>query len=127
MLSLKTIGPLAAFVSFLVFMIRWASAWARQHAEEEFRNRARILDIGRASWLLEAVRDAQDNDRELPNDLLKELARNLFSYNTISEGTDVKPNLVGDMVWQGLSSVRMKSPDGSEIEVARKNGKKDKD
>ena len=122
LLSIKSILPLVAFTTFLVYFIRWSSSWARQHSEEEFRNRARVLDIGRSMWLLEAVRDAQDNQKELPPDLVKELSRNLFTHSTSPESGDLHPQAISEMMMQGLSSIRVKSSDGSEVEATR--GKK---
>lgn len=118
LLSLKSILPFAALTTFIIYFIRWSSAWARHHAEEEFRNRARVLDIGRTSWLLEAVRDAQDNNKELPPELLKELSRNLFSYGA-TDTSDLHPQAISDILMQGLSSIRVKSADGTEVEASR--------
>jgi hypothetical protein len=123
LLTLKAIFPLAAFSTFIVYFIRWSSAWARQHSEEEFRNRTRVIDIGRSSWLLEAVRDAQDRNKELPPELLQELSRNLFA-NPASAEPDIHPHAVSDRLLQGLSSLRVKSPSGVEVEAKR--GKEDK-
>ena len=117
-ITLKVLVPFGAFTSFIVYFIKWSSAWARQHAEEEFRNRTLLIDIGRSSWLLEAVRDAQERSAELPGDLLKELSRNLFSQTSVSE-SEIHPTAVSDLLLQGLSSLRVKSPDGSEIEATR--------
>ena len=121
-IALKAALPLAAFTTFLIYFIRWAAAWARQHAEEEFRNRALLIDIGRSAWLLEAVRDAQERDKEIPVDLLHELSRNLFAYSQIPEA-DIHPQAISDTLLHGLSSVRLKAPDGSEIEASRGKGK----
>lgn len=118
-LTLKTMLPLAAFTTFIVYFIRWSGDWARQHAEEEFRNRNRLIDIGRSSWLLEAVRDAQERDKEIPPDLIKELSRNLFS-NSPAAGGDIHPQAAADIILQGLSSIRVKSPDGAEVEAKRR-------
>lgn len=120
----KTIFPLAAFTTFIVYFIRWSSAWAKQHADEEFHNRTRLIDIGRSSWLLEAVRDAQQSEKEIPADLLKELSRNLFS-NVPSGEADMHPQAITDTIMQGLSSIRVRSADGSEVEATR-GSKKDK-
>lgn len=117
----KSIFPLAAFATFMVYAIRWSGDWARQHSEEEFRNRTRLVDIGRSSWLLETVRDAQERNKEIPPDLLKELSRNLFATNAGPE-SDLHPKAISDLLMQGLSSVRLKSPDGAEVEATR--GKK---
>lgn len=120
LLSLRSIVPLATFIAIAVFLIRWSAAWARQHAEEEFRNRARVLDIGRTAWLIEAVRDAQDNQKELPPQLLQDLARNLFAYPATSDANELQPHNISDILLQGLSSVRVKSPDGTELEARRR-------
>jgi hypothetical protein len=120
LLSLKSLLPLAAFITFVIYFIRWSSEWARQHADEEFRNRTRVLDIGRSAWLLEAVRDAQDNQKELPGELLKELTRNLFAYAPFADTSDLHPQAITDLIMQGLSSLRVKTPDGTEVAATRR-------
>ncbi len=117
-LASKSLFPLAAFTTFMIYFIRWSSAWAKQHSEEEFRNRTRLIDIGRSGWLLEAVRDAQENKAEIPTDLLRELSRNLFINSSMSE-SDIHPTAISDVLLQGLTSLRVKSPDGSEVEASR--------
>lgn len=119
----KSIFPLAAFATFMIYAIRWSGDWARQHSEEEFRNRTRLVDIGRSSWLLETVRDAQERNKEIPPDLLKELSRNLFATNA-GPDSDLHPKAISDLLMQGLSSVRLKSPDGAEVEATREKSKK---
>lgn len=120
LLSLRSLAPLAGLLTFVTYFIRWSTSWARQHAEEEFRNRARVLDIGRTAWLLEAVRDAQDNQKELPSELIKELSRNLFVYNSPLEAGDIDPQSFSDLILHGLSSLRLRTPDGTELEAKRK-------
>jgi hypothetical protein len=117
-LMAKAFFPLATCVTFIIYFIRWSSAWARQHADEEFRNRALLIDIGRSGWLIEAVRDAQQRNAEVPAALLTELSRNLFSYSA-SPDADVHPQAISDVLLQGLTSLRVKSPDGSEVEASR--------
>ncbi len=122
-LASKAFFPLAAFTTFMVYFIRWSSAWAKQHSEEEFRNRTRLIDIGRSGWLLEAVRDAHEKNAEIPTDLLRELSRNLFSNATSSE-SDIHPSSISDVMLQGLTSLRVKTADGSEVEASRSKSKK---
>jgi hypothetical protein len=122
-LASKAFFPLAAFTTFMVYFIRWSSAWAKQHSEEEFRNRSRLIDIGRSGWLLEAVRDAHEKNAEIPTDLLRELSRNLFS-NASSSEADIHPSAISDVVLQGLTSLRVKTADGSEVEASRAKPKK---
>jgi hypothetical protein len=117
-LTSKTLFPLAAFTTFLVSFIRWSSDWAQQHAREEFRNRALLVDIGRSSWLLEAVRDAQEGNKDLPPELLKELAKNLFNGGSESP-SESHPQAGIELLLKGLSSIRVKSPEGAEVEAKR--------
>jgi hypothetical protein len=122
-LASKAFFPLAAFSTFMVYFIRWSSSWAKQHSEEEFRNRSRLIDIGRSGWLLEAVRDAHEKNAEIPTDLLRELSRNLFS-NASSSESDIHPSALSDVMLQGLTSLRVKTADGSEVEASRSKSKK---
>lgn len=115
----KSFFPLLAFTTLMIYFIRWATSWARQHADEDFINRARLIDIGRSGWLLEAVRDAQEREGgSIPPELLKELSKNLFNYSGRSSSDD-GPQAAADMLLQGLSSLRVKSADGTEVEAKR--------
>lgn len=118
----RSILPAASCVAFVVYFIRWSSAWAKQHADEEFNTHARVLDIGRAGWLLEAVRDAQDHKEQLPEALLKDLSRNLFVHHSSTDGADQSPTLPHEALLQGLASLRLKTSDGTEVEMSK--GKK---
>lgn len=118
-LTLKSVLPLVAFTTFAIYFIRWESAWAKQHSDEELRTRARVVDIGRSAWLLEAVRDAKDAGKDLPPGLLKDLSRNLFSHPSTPEGGELHPSTLSDMVMGQLSSLRMRTPDGAEYEARR--------
>jgi flagellar biosynthesis GTPase FlhF len=115
-LTIKTVVPLGAFVTFLVYFIRWEADWARQHSDEELRTRARVVDIGRSSWLIEAVRDSQESKEPLPKELLEQLAKNLFA-NATGEATDLHPKTGAETLMAQLSSLRLKSPDGAEVEA----------
>lgn len=121
-LTLKTVVPLAAFTTFLIYFIRWEAAWARQHSDEELRTRARVVDIGRSSWLVEAVRDSQQSEEPIPKELLEQLAKNLFADPT-GDSSDLHPKSGPEVLMQQLSSLRLKTPDGAEIEAKTKDGK----
>lgn len=121
-LTLKSVLPLAAFTTFAIYFIRWESAWTKQHSDEELRTRARVVDIGRSAWLLEAVRDAKEAGKELPVELLKELSRNLFSNSATNDSPDNHPSALSDLMMEKLSSIRVRTPDGAEVEATR--GKK---
>ena len=118
-LLLKALFPLAAFTTLLVAYIRWCSGWARQHAEEEFRNRSRLFDIGRAGWLLEAVRDSKDTEWTLPPDLLRELSRNLFVTASSNPETNFEAGTAGEALLNGLATLRVRTPGGGEVEATK--------
>jgi hypothetical protein len=123
-LTLKTIVPLGAFITFLIYFIRWEADWARQHSDQELRTRGRVVDIGRSSWLVEAVRDSQESDEPILKELLQQLAKNLFS-DPLSDAPELHPKSGAEVLMQQLSSLRLKTPDGAEVE-ATANGAKNK-
>ncbi|MDX2187767.1 MAG: hypothetical protein SFV32_12600 [Opitutaceae bacterium] len=122
LVSLKTIIPAAGFSSILVYYIKWSSAWAKRHADEEFQMRSRLVDLGRSAWLIEAVRDAAENGKDLPPELLTGLSRNLYSNSTAED--DVQPHALADFVAAGLQRVVLKGPDGSSVEAETKGKRK---
>lgn len=119
LLMLKPALAFIALTTVVIYFIRWTSAWAAQHADEEFRNRARVLDIGRSKWILEAVRDAQDNNKEFPPELMKELSRNLFAGTESLRDSGESKHSGRDL---GLGLLRLKTSDGTELEAKRARG-----
>lgn len=118
-LSTKPLVALAAFTTFAAYYIRWQNAWARQHADQELNTRARVVDIGRASWLVESVRDAKEMKCDLPPELIRELSRNLFV--DVRSQHDDGPQPAQELVLNKLTSLRVKTPDG---EIEASSGKK---
>lgn len=116
-LSLKSVVPLAVCTSLAGYFINWLSSWAKTHAEEELMIRSRLIDIGRSGWLLEAVRDSHEAQKDLPESLLQELSKNLFSNKSPSDA-DEHPKALADLFLK-LTSLRVKTADGSEIEASR--------
>ncbi len=116
-ITFKAVVPIAAFTTFAIYFMRWEGAWARQHAEEELRLRSRMIDIGRSTWLLEAVRDQKGGDKVDPA-LLAELSKNLFADHVSTDSADQHPTTLTDFV-EKLSSLRLRTPDGTEIEASR--------
>jgi hypothetical protein len=72
----------AATVATLIYYIRWHDNWFMRHADEEFKLKRFELDFDRASWIVEMALEWKDEEkRELPPELLKALAANLFVDN----------------------------------------------
>jgi len=113
-LSMKSFLSFGAFVTFMVYFIRWLNAWARQHAEEEFEMRARVIDIRRAGWLLEAIRDANEKGKAIPDNLLQELSRNLFAPKNRTD--DTTPQTLHEII----KSVAVDLPGGSKVVLKNK-------
>ena len=78
-----------AFVGTMIFYIRWCDNWFRQHADEEFLLKRLLLDIDRASWIVEmSLEWAEEKGTEIPEELIDRLSNNLFSgKNDISQPT----------------------------------------
>ena len=112
MIAFRPAIPTLLAAGITLFIIRWLSSWANAHAEEEFRMRARLADIGRASWLLEAVRDAAEKGSKLPEELLHDLSRNLFATAPNSILDDGGPHSPSELMMRGMNSVSVEVPGG---------------
>ena len=90
-----------------------------QYLIEETEKVIHVTATARSGWLLEAVRDAQDNKQTIPTELLQELSRNLFSSGT-SPDADLHPQGASELLAHGLKSLSVTSSDGSKVKATRK-------
>ncbi|HYI12118.1 MAG TPA: hypothetical protein VEK57_23900 [Thermoanaerobaculia bacterium] len=75
----------AAFAAAIIFYIRWADHWFRQHADEEMRLKRLELDLDRATWVVEmALEWKREKDSDIPQELVDRLSRNLFESDASS-------------------------------------------
>jgi hypothetical protein len=75
----------AAFAAAIIFYIRWADHWFRQHADEEMRLKRLELDLDRATWVVEmALEWKREKDTDIPQELVDRLSRNLFESDASS-------------------------------------------
>jgi len=78
-LSIKQIFYMLGTVGSILFYIKWANKWFEQHSSAEFQMKQFELDMERASWLVETSLEWNDKKgNEMPPELLKSLANNLF-------------------------------------------------
>lgn len=78
-LSIKQLFYMIGTVGSILFYIKWANKWFEQHASAEFQMKQFELDMERASWLVETSLEWNDKKgNEMPQELLKSLANNLF-------------------------------------------------
>ncbi|WP_269540454.1 hypothetical protein [Cerasicoccus fimbriatus] len=76
---LKPILLAVGALFMLIYYIRWNDRWSEAHASEEFRLKRILLDIDRASWVVElALEWRKDKDKEISSELLDRLTINLF-------------------------------------------------
>lgn len=77
--SIRTAISGLALGATVIYAIRWADLWFRQHAEEEFRLKRLDLDIDRASWVVEmAMEWKRETDGDvIPAAIIDGVTRNL--------------------------------------------------
>ncbi len=112
----------AGFLSVVWYAVRWYNEWFREHADEEFRSKAMVLDIERASWVVETATDwRRATNGDIPTALIERLTQDLFvSRKSIPAPTpDVSAALLG-----ASSKVRLKLGDQAEVELDRKGAKR---
>ncbi|MFW2408039.1 hypothetical protein ACN4GS_09940 [Burkholderia pseudomallei] len=66
----------------VIYYIKWQNRWAEQHITSEFQLQQFYIDVNRANWIVESClewRKAADSD--IPDELLKSIAGNLFVNN----------------------------------------------
>ncbi|EMJ95767.1 hypothetical protein [Leptospira alstonii] len=73
------LGLTPLFVSLLIFVIRWYSAWYKEHADLEISNIKFGADILRASWIAEMYFELkEEKGLELPQEILQAFTKDLF-------------------------------------------------
>lgn len=119
-----TLGA-ASFVGVLLLYIRWADQWFRQHADEEFRLKRMGLDVDRASWVVEVAMEWQhENKQPIPEELLDQLSKGLFSANESSGPVRHPMEELASAVLSGASNLRLDVPGLGEVTVGARGARK---
>lgn len=116
-LAIKQALATAGLVSVIWYGVRWSNQWFRDHAAEEFRGKAMLLDIERASWVVESALEWRKKDgKEIPPELLDRLTRGLFQYRDqtpeSSTASEVAATLLGS-----ASKLKLKMGENGEMEI----------
>ena len=117
-LAIKQSLLTAGFLSLVWYAVRWSNAWFREHADEEFKSKAMVLDIERASWVVETATDwKRANKTDMPDVLIARLTQDLFSSrNEVKQSApDLSSALLG-----ASSKIKLKLGENGEIELDRK-------
>lgn len=108
----------AGFLSVVWYAIRWSNQWFREHADEEFKSKAMILDIERASWVVETATDwRRANKTDIPEVLVDRLTQDLFVARKAV--TPATPDLAS-AVLGASSKAKLKLGDQAEVEIGRR-------
>lgn len=103
---------IAGLVAAVIFYIRWNDNWFRQHADEEFRLKQLLLDVDRASWVVEMVMEWKDEKgTEIPKELVDRLTANLFSSESRKVPTHPAEDLASKLLGAS-SNITMRLPFG---------------
>ncbi|MFP3586206.1 hypothetical protein SCB29_21455 [Paraburkholderia sp. SIMBA_055] len=66
-------------VGTIIYYIKWQNRWAEQHVASEFQLQQFYIDVNRANWVVESCLEWRKvADSEMPSDLLRNIAGNLF-------------------------------------------------
>jgi len=123
---IKQVTFVGAFASILFFYIRWTNSWFQQHAAEEFRHKRLVLDIDRASWLVELALEWKEHAKEdLPDEIVRAMSHNLFMEPAEVPSPNISPlDELASRLLGTASRVRLNLPDGSEIGFGKKDLKR---
>ncbi len=124
-IAIKQIAFTGGLISVLWYGIKWYDRWFREHADEEFRAKAMLLDVERANWVVETVMDAKETDESrLPPGLIERLTRNLFATRSAG-GTEPEGGRVAIADLLGSASrIKAKVGEAAEFEFDHKGAKK---
>lgn len=112
-------------LGLLTWYLRWMNRWFERHADAEFSLKQFELDIDRASWVVEtALEWKQSQDTPIPDQLLENISRNLFSKSDKDENADMHPaDFLASAILGRASGLNLKLP-GAEISYTGKDIKK---
>lgn len=120
-LGFKQLAFTVGTASMAIFYLRWMSSWAKAHADAEFSLKQFQLDIDRASWVVEtALEWENEKNKAMPEHLLREVTRNLFSHGDSKESPLENPtDHLASAILGKASKVKVKAGE-SELEFEGK-------
>ncbi|RWO50604.1 MAG: hypothetical protein EOS11_00125 [Mesorhizobium sp.] len=114
-----------AFLGLLTWYLRWMNRWFERYADAEFHLKQFELDIDRASWVVETALEWKEvQDKPMPDQLLENISRNLFSRSEKDEAADMHPaDYLASAILGRASGLNLKLP-GAEIAYSGRDLKK---
>ncbi|WP_292092824.1 hypothetical protein, partial [Mesorhizobium sp.] len=114
-----------ALLGLLTWYLRWMNRWFERYADAEFHLKQFELDIDRASWVVETALEWKEvQDKPMPDQLLENISRNLFSRSEKDEAADMHPaDYLASAILGRASGLNLKLP-GAEIAYSGRDLKK---
>ena len=110
--SVSTLG----FFFAAVFYIRWADFWLRRRADQELKLQQLALDVDRAGYIAEMLRECKATEGgEMPAVLLDRLSTGLFSEPSATRGVRHPTEDVTGALLKASSRVRVDIPGIGEV------------
>jgi hypothetical protein len=121
LLTVKSIFATLGFVASLIYYIRWNDAWFRQHANEEFRLKRLLLDVDRASWVVETSMEWNTAQKDsIPAELLNRISAGLFEPDCDSKPVSHPAEDALSTILGASSEIECATPNGTKIKIGRK-------
>lgn len=125
MAAVKPLGFSVALLGLMAWYLRWMNRWFERYADAEFHLKQFELDIDRASWVVETALEWKfSQGMAIPDHLLENISRNLFSKAEKDEAADMHPaDYLASALLGRASGVDLKLP-GAELSFTGKDLKK---
>ncbi|TPL79066.1 hypothetical protein FJ941_20740 [Mesorhizobium sp. B2-3-13] len=123
--AIKPLGFSVALLGLMAWYLRWMNRWFERYADAEFHLKQFELDIDRASWVVETALEWKfSQGMAIPDHLLENISRNLFSKTEKDEAADMHPaDYLASALLGRASGVDLKLP-GAELSFTGKDIKK---
>jgi hypothetical protein len=107
------------FLGVISWYLRWLNRWFERLADAEFQLKQFELDINRAQWVVETAFEWKiTQDAPIPDPLLENISRNLFSKSEKDENADMHPaDFLASAILGRASAVSLKIPGGGEVSL----------
>ncbi|EJB07515.1 hypothetical protein Rleg9DRAFT_6529 [Rhizobium leguminosarum bv. trifolii WSM597] len=107
------------FLGIISWYLRWLNRWFERLADAEFQLKQFELDINRAQWVVETAFEWKiTQNAPIPDPLLENISRNLFSKSEKDENSDMHPaDFLASAILGRASAVNLKIPGGGEISL----------
>ncbi|MGZ2428361.1 hypothetical protein [Rhizobium redzepovicii] len=119
LVTAKSATASLGFLGIISWYLRWLNRWFERLADAEFQLKQFELDINRAQWVVETAFEWKiTQNAPIPDSLLENISRNLFSKSEKDEDADMHPaDYLASAILGRASAVSLKIPGGGEVSL----------